>query len=618
MTNYSHNGGVLPHNLDIADHLTVFADNTEESCTTCESCESCILVTNQQFLTALSHAKHDDAQLAIVSFTGNPNTEDGGKWFAKPYQGQTISPLNNNYMSVSSYRPDDAGEFRRTKKTFAALHAIMLDDLGTKIPLDRVNLPLSWLIKTSEGNYQGGYILSVPITDAAMADSLMQAVINAGLCDAGANGVTARLGRLPQGVNGKKDPVFECHMTDWHPNRYYTLEQIVQGLGLVLRDKSRPSKTKTKSSKRQSVDDDGVFIPRPESNPVIAALQQRNLYKTPLGENKHDITCPWVHEHTGSIDGGTAYFEPDEAFPLGGFKCQHSHGDRQHIRQLLEFLDIELSAAKMKPTIRISAGAIHSIVDTAERLLAETGHCYQTGGVMAVIRTDADTNETNICPISQPALLRKLSRIADWQRYDQRSEDWTTTDPTAKYVTVLYDAGDYPHLPTLRGIARQPHLCVDGSLVKKAGYDRETGLFGVFDSRLYNIPDTPTKDDALAALQVLLDLVAEVAFDNETDQAAALSAMLTAAIRQALPTAPVFLVTAHSIGSGKSFLVTLLCILATPHKVAGMAFPTDADEMRKTLISELIKSPPVINFDDMSSDIQPSDALKTALTESFT
>ena len=106
--------------------------------------------------------------------------------------------------------------------------------------------------------------------------------------------------------------------------------------------------------------------------------------------------------------------------------------------------------------------------------------------MIATIRTDADTNETSIYPITQPALLRKLSRIADWQRYDQRSEDWATTDPTAKYVTVLYDAGDYPHLPTLRGIARQPHLRIDGSLVKLAGYDRETGLFGVFDARLYN------------------------------------------------------------------------------------------------------------------------------------
>ncbi len=596
------------------DELTVFTDEQKD---TCKTCDTCVLVTNEQFLAALFHTKPDGAQSAMVSFAGNPHTVHKGKWFAQPYQGQEISRHNNNYTTVSSYQLNEAGEFRRTKNTFAALHGIMLDDLGTKIPLDRVNLPFSWLIKTSEGNYQGGYILNAPLTDAATADSLMDAVIDAGLCDTGAGGVTARLGRLPQGVNGKKDPVFHCELVEWSPDRRYTVEQITQGLGLVLREKTRTTKTKANPSKTQAVHDDSVYIPRPESNPVIVALQQRGLYKSPLGDGKHDITCPWVHEHTGGIDGGTAYFEPDETFPIGGFKCQHSHGDRLHIRQFLEFLAIELSAARMKPTIRTSAGAIHSIVDTAEQLLAATGHCYQSGGVIATIRTDADTNETSIYPITQPALLRKLSRIADWQRYDQRSEDWATTDPTAKYVTVLYDAGDYPHLPTLRGIARQPHLRIDGSLVKLAGYDRETGLFGVFDARLYNVPDNPTKADALAALQVLLELVEEVAFDDANDLSAAVCAMLTAAIRQALPTAPAFLVTAHLYGSGKSFLVTLLCILATPHKVAGMAFPTDADEMRKTLISELIKSPPVINFDDMSGDVIPSDALKTTLTESY-
>ncbi|WP_143079544.1 hypothetical protein [Nitrosospira sp. Nsp14] len=36
---------------------------------------------------------------------------------------------------------------------------------------------------------------------------------------------------------------------------------------------------------------DDVLTPKPAQNPVLAALQAKGLYKTPLGSGKHDITC---------------------------------------------------------------------------------------------------------------------------------------------------------------------------------------------------------------------------------------------------------------------------------------------------------------------------------------
>lgn len=53
-------------------------------------------------------------------------------------------------------------------------------------------------------------------------------------------------------------------------------------------------------------------------NPVVAALKAAGLYKTPLGSGKHNITCPWVTEHTDELGDGSAYFEPDELYPAGG------------------------------------------------------------------------------------------------------------------------------------------------------------------------------------------------------------------------------------------------------------------------------------------------------------
>ena len=600
--------------IDDIRAVTLFANAPTE---TGETCETCTTVTNAEFIRSVFHSIPEGARAAAVSFAGNPADVPSKAWFARP-AGADLPAAANNYFGLSSYFNDESGQFRRTKKTFAALHAVMLDDLGSKIDLQRVALPLSWLLETSPGNYQGGLILDEPLADAATADRIMNAVIAAGLCDPGAGGPTARLARLPVAVNGKSDPVFPCRLIEWAPDRRYSVQALVDGLGLELAQAGRPkAQRKVGTAEDRHDGNDDVFVAAPIENPVIAALRSKGLYKQPLGGGKHDVTCPWCSEHTDGADGGTAYFEPDDGFPLGGFKCLHSHGDRLHIRDLIAHLSVQASEARMKPTVRVMAGALHRIVDRAEQLLAQSGRYYQAAGLIATVQTDPANDETAIVPATQPALLRALARVADWQRFDARADDWVVADPPPRHTAVLFDATEYPHLPVLRGIARQPHLRDDGSVVSAAGYDGLTGRFGVFDARHYRIPDRPSEADARHAVTVLTDVLAEVAFDTDVDRSAALSAMLTAAVRPSLPTAPGFHVAAHTIGSGKSFLSRIISSLATPQNVPGVAFPGDGDEMRKTLIALLIKSPAVINFDDLNGDIVPSEALKTALTEEY-
>ena len=73
---------------------------------------------------------------------------------------------------------------------------------------------------------------------------------------------------------------------------------------------------------------------------MIAALKEKGLYKNDLGSGKHDVTCPWVKDHTDSLDNGAAYFEPSSKYPTGGFRCHHSHGNLFHLRHLRVFLGI--------------------------------------------------------------------------------------------------------------------------------------------------------------------------------------------------------------------------------------------------------------------------------------
>ena len=353
---------------------------------------------------------------------------------------------------------------------------------------------------------------------------------------------------------------------------------------------------------------------RPEENVVLAALRERGLYKAPLGDGKHDITCPWVQEHTGELDGGTAYFEPDDNWPIGGFKCQHGHCADRHIRDLLRFLDVEVNAARMKPTIYVMAGEIHRVVDAAECALAQSARHYQRGGLIVTVVTDPGTGETRVQEISLPGLVRALAGAATWQRFDARSHDWINTDPPARHAAVLFDSTSYRHLPVLRGLTRQPYLRPDGSLMTAAGDDPSTGMFGVFDAREYSIPESPTRAEAEAALALLKDLLTEFSFAGETDLAAALAAMLTAAVRPSLAHAPMFHARAHMVGSGKSYLCEVITAFATPQRGTPTTFPGDDEECRKLLLAELLRAPAVIEFDNLTGDLVAHKSLCTALT----
>lgn len=570
-------------------------------------------ITNDDFLRAVFGVPGPEASPVVTSFKGDPNKQKG--WPARQWvPGQAFGSNDaNNYFSLASFRPDDAGQYRRRKENFAALHAVMLDDVGGKVPVDRLTLPPSWQIETSPGNFQWGYLLREPLADPAAADRLVAAIIEAGLTDPGAGGPQARNARLPVAVNGKHAPPFPCRLVEWAPTRKYSPDEIYAGLQIepLLPVRLQPKGAKLKATRD---DDDPVLIPRPGENTVLVALRERGLYKQPLGSNTHDMTCPWVREHTGGIDSGTAYFEPGDSWPIGGFKCQHGHCAGRRIRDLLAYLDVEINAARMKPTIRVAQGEIHRIVDAAECELAKGGRHYQRGGLIVTVQTDPGTLETKIQDITQQALVRALAGVALWVRFDERSKLWARIDPPARHAGVLFDSTEYPHLPVLFGLARQPYLRADGSLVAAPDFDTATGMFGVFNAREFKVPDKPTRADAEAALVVLKELLTEFCFATDSDKAATLAAMLTAVLRPSLPHAPMFHVRAHMVGSGKSYLCELISAFASAQRGAPSTFPGDDDECRKLLLAELLRAPAVIEFDNLTSDLLPHKSLCTALT----
>ena len=119
-------------------------------------------------------------------------------------------------------------------------------------------------------------------------------------------------------------------------------------------------------------------------------------------------------------------------------------------------------------------------------------------------------------------------------------------------------------------------------------------MFGVFDAREFSVLDTPTRAQTEAALALLKDLLVEFSFTSKSDLAAALVAMIAATIRPSLAHAPMFLVRAHMVGSGKSYLRELITAFATPQRGTPTTFPGDDEECRKMLLAELLRAPAVV------------------------
>ena len=303
-------------------------------------------VSNDEFLTAIFGNTFTSAHPLVCKKTGDP---DLSGWLPAKWPCITNLPELNWYTLPSLYQPDDNGRYRAKKELAVSVHAVMVDDVGTKVSAEQFEkCPPSWAIETSPGNCQYGYILIEPIKNLEIADKLKEKLIDSGLCDSGATGGTARWMRLPVAINGRPkygNPSPKCRLVQWRPALKYTVEDLYSAFGLHQQKAAPPNNSAVSNlnapiTKTQLSDDAAL---------MIETLQAKGLYKTALGSGKHDITCPWVNGHTDAIDNGTAYFEPNQKYPTGGFKCHHSHGSLFHIRELKEFLGIGTETGEVNP-----------------------------------------------------------------------------------------------------------------------------------------------------------------------------------------------------------------------------------------------------------------------------
>ena len=157
--------------------------------------------------------------------------------------------------------------------------------------------------------------------------------------------------------------------------------------------------------------------------------------------------------------------------------------------------------------------------------------------------------------------------------------------------------------PRVSGIITTPTLRADGSLLADPGYDPQSGLYLLATLQLSPFPEHPTKEQARAALDMLVDLLSEFPFAKMIDRSVALAGLLTAHVRGSLATAPVILVRADTPGTGKSYLVDLFAMISTGRLCPVITSSKNAEETEKRLGAVLLGGTTIVSLDNVMHDL---------------
>jgi hypothetical protein len=277
-----------------------------------------------------------------------------------------------------------------------------------------------------------------------------------------------------------------------------------------------------------------------------------------------------------------------------------------------------LSQGGIRPTIQIMDGQLLRILgETEDALLASGLPIFSRAGMLvepvAENMSASDGRTTTVArlrELSPESFLGPAAESAAFQKYDRKRNQWVDTDPPLRHVRVILASERRWRFPHVSGVITTPTLRPDGSLLGEPGYDPETELYLQLGLRLPPIPEHPTKDQALAALKLLIDLLSEFSFkriggehEKRLNRSVALSGLLTPLVRGSLPTAPMHLIAAHMAGTGKSYLVDTAAVIATGRLCPVITALKSVEETEKRLGSIILSGIPMISLDNCTHDL---------------
>jgi len=251
--------------------------------------------------------------------------KDGESWYI------------NTGIYIKDRFPD--GKPSASKRYITHVAFMMLDDIGS---LKKYNgkefivktppLKPSWVMETSEGSFQWGYVFSIQPTKEEFTAAI-NAIIEAEYTDPGATN-PVRNCRLPGSVNLKKGrDNFKARLVEFNPDLEYSLDEICAALGVT------PHEAATADHLTIRIKDTG-------NDEVLKWLNDKGLVCSSTDdEGWIDIICPNADEHTTS-DRLAGYHPTTRSF-----HCFHGHCQEKNSRYFCDWVAAQ-GGPKVSPGLR--------------------------------------------------------------------------------------------------------------------------------------------------------------------------------------------------------------------------------------------------------------------------
>lgn len=261
--------------------------------------------------------------------------------------------------------------------------------------------------------------------------------------------------------------------------------------------------------------------------------------------------------------------------------------------------------------IRHDGGKLHEIIDQFGLALAELqADLFTYAGRLVRVYPAPGGHSGGIHrpkgalivhPVDAAHLSELGTRAAVHERFDARSEKNKVIDCPRRVADAYLARGYWPEIPALTGFVEAPTIDLDGRLLDQPGYDKQTGLFLAFDPipGYEPAPKSPSKADATAAADLLLDLIQSFPCVGDADRASVLAGIITALVRRSLPSAPMLAITAPTPGTGKTMLAETPSVIATGRRASVLSLGHDDAEAEKRLGGVLLAGDACILLDNI-------------------
>jgi len=273
----------------------------------------------------------------------------------------------------------------------------------------------------------------------------------------------------------------------------------------------------------------------------------------------------------------------------------------------------------LAPAVQIEGdGDLARVCDDVEQRLSGLGdaNVYARAGMLVRVIEDGtaragikrDPSAPRIVPYDELALADLITRRLEIYRRNRKTMELQRVDCPRIVAQTLLARREWEFAP-LEGVVEHPIMLADGQVLWQSGYHAETGLLLQLPLHAFQAPyETPSREDADKALELLRELISGFDFSEPLDESVALAYLLTPFVRPILPTAPAFAFDAHTAGSGKSTLVRTGSIIATGRDPAFIVLQADdPHEMRKLLFAAFLEGDSQIAIDNVDGPVGGAD-----------